>query len=416
MTLDKQHTLAPETFQILAALPQGQPVMATAFFTARTPSDTAKSTLDDFKYNSNGRFDYQFVDPDANPVAAQNAKITQDGTIVLTLGTHSEQVTLVNEQEIDSALVKLEHPGTRVVYFLTGHGEHSPEDTGNTAYSLAKNALTLKNYTVQTLNLAANPQVPQDALAIIIAGPQKPLSDNEVKLLQAYLDKGGSLVVMEEPLPVTNFGDSPDPLATYLTQSWGVTLGKDFVIDPGANPVNVAIANEYGDHLITNRLQGMITAFPTARSVTVNSINSKITSTILVKTSSRAWGETDFAGLANNQVTPDSGKDLLGPVPVAVAAQDSDTKARLVVIGDSDFATDAFFNQYGNGDFLVNAIDWAAQQESLINLNPTQPTQRFMVPPERATMGLILLFSVFLIPGLVVASGITVWLQRRRRM
>ncbi len=50
-------------------------------------------------------------------------------------------------------------------------------------------------------------------------------------LLKKYVDAGGSLVVMEDPIPVTEFGDSPDPLADYLTSDWGITLNNDIVID-----------------------------------------------------------------------------------------------------------------------------------------------------------------------------------------
>ncbi|MBE0696920.1 MAG: hypothetical protein IH586_08345, partial [Anaerolineaceae bacterium] len=44
-----------------------------------------------------------------------------------------------------------------------------------------------------------------------------------------------------------------------------------------------------------------------------------------------------------------------------------------------------------------------------------QPIQRMMVPPDPITMNLILLGSVFLLPGLVIFTGIYVWVQRRRR-
>jgi hypothetical protein len=73
--------------------------------------------------------------------------------------------------------------------------------------------------------------------------------------------------------------------------------------------------------------------------------------------------------------------------------------ARLVVFGDADFASDAFFAQYGNGDFLINAIDWASQQEDLISLTPKDNIVRMMVAPQAITMNLILFGSVFFLPG-----------------
>ncbi len=414
LTADKEHTLSPETIQTLKTLPKS--VHATAFFTSRTSSDQARSLLEDYKFNAKGTFDYQFVDPDANPVAAQNAKITKDGTIVLQMNGVQEQVTTIDEQDMTSGLIKLISPGTRTIYFLTGHGERDPMTSGETAYSQAKSAMESKNYTVKTLNLLTDPKVPDDAKAIVIAGPQKPLSENEVKLIQDYLGKGGSLMVMEEPLPLTSFGNSPDPLADYLAKDWGVTLGNDVVIDLGANPATVAIANEYGSHPITQKLQQMVTVFPTSRSVDVNQQTPGNKTVVpLVKTSSQSWAETNFTELQNNQVKPDQGQDVMGPITLAAAITDSSTKARVIVVGDADFGADTYYGSYGNGDFFINSIDWAAQQDNLINLTPKSNTQRVVVAPQRYTMGLILLGSIFVLPGSALIAGIFVWIQRRRR-
>ncbi len=65
MTEDKQNTLAPQTLQALTSLP-GK-VTAIGFFSSQTPSDTAKQLLTKYKSASNGKFDYSFVDPNANP-------------------------------------------------------------------------------------------------------------------------------------------------------------------------------------------------------------------------------------------------------------------------------------------------------------------------------------------------------------
>ena len=420
LTENQQFTLAPETLQTLQELPQQ--VNAQAFFTTRIPSDQASGLLDQYKFNSDGKFDYEFIDPEANPVAAQQAGITRDGTVVLRMGDHQESVTIVTERELTAALIKLINPESQTVYFLTGHGEYNPEEATDRAYSQVKTTLENKNYTVQTLNLLATNQVPEDAKVIVIAGPQKPVSQGEVDLLKTFVDGGGSLIVMEEPLPVTQFGDSPDPLAEYLTNDWGIQLGQDIVVDLTSNQPFIAVANSYGSHAITDKMAGLGTYFPTARSVVAGEGSSDATLTELVQTADQSWAETDLASLSNAaetgqapQVNPDEGVDRMGPVPVAVAAQGISRSGRIVVFGDADFANDTFFSQLGNGDLFVNSVDWAAEQENLINLTPKENTQRMLVPPQRYTMNLILLGTVFLLPGIVLASGIGVWIQRRRR-
>jgi ABC-type uncharacterized transport system involved in gliding motility auxiliary subunit len=413
LTQDKTHTLAPETINTLKTLKQ--PVMAEAFYTSRTPSDTAKTLLDSYKYNGNGKFDYRIIDPEADVAAATAANITQDGTIVLTMGEQKEQVTTVDEQDVTSALLKLLNPGEKDIYFLVGHGEFDTTSSGDQSYSQIVTTLKNKNYTVNTLNLLSVPKIPDKTLAIIIAGPKKPLSDNEVSLLKAYLAKGGSLILFSESPFVNNTSGVNDPLANYLATSWGIKMGDDLVIDPDVNPIYVAVANSYGDHSITNKLNKVVSIYPTSRSILVGTVPQTVTQTILVQTSANAWGETDFKSINNNNETADKATDNLGPVTLAMAATDSATNARVVVVGDADFAADQYFSQYANGDFAINSIDWSANQENLISLTPKQTTSRYMAPPEGYVMGLILLGSVFVVPGIVIVAGIVTWIQRRRR-
>lgn len=413
MTEDKSHTLQQQSLDTLKALPQK--VEVTAYYTQNTSSDQAKTLLDNYKIFGNGKLDYKFVDPNADPVGAKQANVTTDGTLVLTMGDRQEKVTNPTEQEVTSALVRL-MAKKEMVYFLTGHGEYSPDDTGNQSYSQIKQTLDAKNYTVNTLNLLVTNKIPDDAKIIVVAGPKKPLSENEVKLLSDFQVKGGGLIVMEEPVPLTDFGNSPDPLADYLAKGWNIKLGADVIIDTTSNQPSVALAAEYGTHIITDKLQRLATVFPTARSVTAGSNPSGVTLTELVKTAPQSWAETNMAELAQGaQVKYDQGQDQPGPISLAVAGDNTNNKSRVVAFGDSDFATDAYFGLYGNGDLWVNSVDWVGGQENLINLTPKQPTQRLLVPPKPIVMNLILLGSVFVLPGIVLATGIVVWFQRRRR-
>ncbi len=420
LTENKQFTLAPESIATLAELPQK--VQALAFFTPRFNSETAQGLLDQYKFRGNGNFDYIFVNPEADPILAQQNNITRDGTIVLQMGTKQEQVTLITERELTAGLVRLISTGPRTIYFLTGHGEYSPDESGDRSYSQVKTILESKNYTVKSFNLLAENKIPEDAQVIVIAGPMKPVSQAEVEQLKSFVDGGGKLTVMEEPLPVTDFGQEPDPLAAYLTQSWGITLGKDIVVDLTSNQPFFAVANQYGDHLITQKMQGIVTFFPTARSVTIDTDQSGSNDVELVFTADQSWAETDLAALADNsqagqslQVNPDQGVDLMGPVSIAVSGENLSNNSRVVVFGDADFASDNFYNQYGNGDLLVNAIDWVDEQENLINLTPKDNVQRLLIPPQPYAMNLILLGSVFILPGSVLLAGVVVWIQRRRR-
>lgn len=416
LTEDKTNTLSPELLAAFESLPED--VKATAFFSQLSNTQSAEELLSKIKANSNGKFDYEFVDPDRDPQAAIAAGITGDGKILLQMGDHKEIVAYASETEILKGMLRLLNPGNNVIYFLTGHGEHDTETAGDVSLTRAKETLESKNYSVKTLNLIAENKIPEDASAIVIAGPLKPVSDNEIKLLKNYLAKGGSVVVMQDSNPLTEFGDASDPLAEMLNKDWGITLNNDIVYDLGSPQPTTAAATYYDStHAITRNMNTLVTYFPFSQSLTVAEGMEGVALNQLVRTGPKSWGEKNFESLSQGGGPPslDESAEATGPLTLVAAAENPTTKGRVVVFGSSNFAIDPNFGAYGNGDMFVNSVDWAAEQEELANITPKTPTERtFQAPPPWAGIVLVL-GSVFLIPGLVVLAGISTWLSRKRQ-
>jgi ABC-type uncharacterized transport system involved in gliding motility auxiliary subunit len=163
-------------------------------------------------------------------------------------------------------------------------------------------------------------------------------------------------------------------------------------------------------------LQRLYTLFPVARSIQFDStVNKDITGYPLVNSSSTSWGETDKESIKSQKVAPDTATDRIGPLMLALAAQNTTSKARLVVVGDAEFANDNNYQQYGNSLLIINAVDWAAGQDDMINLTPRDNTQRTLVPATVFGNGLIFLITVLLIPGLILVAGIVTSVQRKKR-
>ena len=414
LTEDKTNTLAPETIEVLENLPDT--VMVQGFYTTSTSSVTAEELLDQYAFYGGSKFQYEFINPTSDPTAANAAGITQDGTLVFSMGSARQIVTSVTETELTGALIRLMNPGEKVVYFLTGHGEYSPEDGGDQSFAMLKTLLTSKNYTVKVLNLLSTNTIPADASVIVIGGSIKPLSQTEVTLLAVYLQQGGTLVVMAEPWVMTEYGDQVDPLETYLYDNWGVQLAKDIVVDLVTEQYFIAVSDQYAQHAIASKMDNLVTALPTARSVTPAALlPAGVTATPLILTSANSWAETNMEGLLNNELAPDDGVDTFGPISVAVVAENLSTGGRVVVFGDAEFATDGYISAYGNGAMVTNSIDWAAGQESQISLTEPDATPRMLITPKIYTLGLIFLGSVILLPGLVIVGGIVAWVMRKRR-
>lgn len=423
LTQNQLYTLAPETVAAIQQLPA--PVKAVGFYSVRNFSserDTISKLLERYRVASKGTFTYEFHDPLTEPAVTKAYNVSGDGSIVLVMGQERDELHLPAEQDITGGLIGLSHPTTRVIYFLTGHGERDISTAADANLSRGVDLLTKQKYTVLPLSLQVTPTVPSDARELVIAGPLKPLGAAEVKAIGDYLDRGGALLAMLDPSIQTQIDPTQaDPLVDYLASAWGINVQQDVVVDnynsPSGQPL-IPLNKGYETSPITARLQKIDTGFPGARSLAVFGAADtfpNITYTPLIKTDPRAWGETNTQSLIDGNPQQGQG-DVPGPLTLAVSAENSKTKARLVVFGDSDFADDQYFDLGANSLLFLNSVNWASLEESLINLSPKVPTTRTLTIVSNLTVNLILLITVFVMPACVVVMGIVVWFMRRRHV
>ena len=414
LTEDQEYTLTTESQLVLSELQQ--PVRILGFYTPELSSsrDYVRPLLDQYQRAAGGKVSYQFIDPRSDPVSADRYGVTRDATVVVVMGEESEITASATELEITGAIVRLSNPEERKVYFLAGHGEHEMDSSDGLGYSDASDALQAKNYQVEALNLVGVSTVPADADAVVIAGPTTDLPEAEMQVLNDYVEQGGSLVVLLEP-PVSTEVTADDALVPYLASAWRVEAREDLVVDLQSNLPLTAVADQYASHAITERLSNQVSFFPSARSMTTVE-GAQASPTELVLTGSDSWGKSDRESILTGSLDYVPEEDTLGPLTVVMVAEDNTTEARLVAIGDSDFAANADFYSYANGDLLVNSIDWAAHQDALISLTPKQSTPRYVTPPTTQVVGLVFLLTVLVIPGAVIAGGVYVWLRRRRQV
>ncbi|MBP7692454.1 MAG: GldG family protein [Anaerolineales bacterium] len=422
------NTLAAETVETLQKLPE--PVKAVGFYSDQTASQrgSARELLDRYRQAAPEQFSYEFVDPYADPVRARQYNLTQDGVLFLEAGTQRQEISLVTETELTAALLRVVQPTNRTLYFLTGQGEADPNDTGENGLSQAVEVLQRQNYVIQPLNLQVTGTIPADARAIVIAGPQIPLAEPAVQALSAFLaqNQNVALVVLLDPSVQNQASGAapaagPDPLVDYLRTAWGLEVRDDTTVDliNGANTTNGQnpLWPVYVSHppsTLTENLAGQAVVFPLARTLSTTTTVAGVTFTPVIQSDSSAWGETDLEALSG-QTQPAAGpEDAAGPLTLAVTAEDSTRKLRLVVFGDSDFARNAFTQGTANVDLFVAAMNWATRDEALINLTPKTPTTRTLRTLDALTVNTIFLVTVVIMPALVLGLGGVVWFLRRR--
>lgn len=179
----------------------------------------------------------------------------------------------------------------------------------------------------------------------------------------------------------------------------------------GAGP-GVPLVNDYDqNHPITKNFQVM-TFFPYASSLTVKEDRGNFRITELALTSGSTFAEKDYAG---GTARYDEGIDLRGPITIAAIVEKdlNPGKSAIAIFGDSDFATNAYINQQGNGNLFLNMINYLAEEEDLISIRPKQIDDRRLTMTQ-ANVTTVFYLVVIAIPLLVVITGVSVFFRRNR--
>lgn len=108
-----------------------------------------------------------------------------------------------------------------------------------------------------------------------------------------------------------------------------------------------------------------------------------------------------------------SGKEPTAEPGTKEKSETRKTKARIVVTGSSQFASNKFFKLQGNGDLFMNSVSWLAEDENLISIRPKSARSQPLVLTARDSL-LVLIIPIVLIPLAWVVAGLIVYLYRRR--
>jgi ABC-type uncharacterized transport system involved in gliding motility auxiliary subunit len=456
LTDSQLFTLSPQSRELVSNLPETMKV----WLFSKEQNIQDRELLDNYHRQSN-KFKFEYVDPQLKPGIAEKFGVKDYGEVYLEFQNKRQVVQIISENErlsevkLTARLQQITSSKTAKIYFLQGHGEH-PLSASKGAISQAIQGLIDKNFITSGLNLAEQPQVPDDAAVIVVAGPQKELLIGEVTALQNYLNRGGNLLLMIDP--------NTNPKIDTILKDWGVRLDNRLAIDTsGANlqlgPAAILVT-EYGQHPITKDFGKNISVYPLTRPLEIDSV-SGIESMALLKTKPypSSWAESDQK---SEKLEFNEGKDLKGPLTLGVALtrklsnQTSPTpiptnsptpiptnsptpiptnsptpiptnsptpiptnspakakESRLVVFGNSNFAVDGLFGQQLNGDVFLNSVSWLSQQDQqLLSIRPKEPkNRRIIISTFQAN--LLTISALFLLPLIGLVTGFIIWWKRR---
>ncbi|MGD9781321.1 MAG: GldG family protein [Kiritimatiellia bacterium] len=381
--------------------------------------------------------DVEFVDPDRDLARAEQLVRQYDlpgaECVVFEIGGRSQAVPAADlldfgypdapgerprrvfrgEQFFSSALLSLTQTVRPAVFFTQGHGERSPDDFDrHSGFSRIAARLRDDNVAVETLNLGEARTVPNHCALMVVAGPVQSFAPFETALIRDYLDRKGRLLLLLDARVQTGL----EPLLA----TWGVVLGDDVVIDETRTLSGRELyVPDYPPHPITASLDAIASVFFLPRSVRPRpraAGGDKPSVAELAASSPAGWAEFDPDDPSPHY---DPQVDISGAIPVAVAIERGPVpgvhvqirSTRLVVVGDSDFASNSGL-MGANADFFLNAANWLLEREELMALSPASFQELRLVMDARQLRKLFGAVVVVL-PALVAALG--VWVAWRRR-
>ncbi len=427
LTPQRSHSLSQQTLDMLSRLPA--PVHITFFYDSALRTTVELYELFD---EASRQVTAEFHNPNLNPAAARLAGVQFAGTAVLESEGRQHFVHGPTETDIANGVLRVSLGVKQRVCFLDGHVEGDPfsleshdhqEGSPGHAHGLgakfvlheqhgmakARNALETINYEVVKVTLAGQTESLDSCSVLVVAGPKTALLPDEVEAIRAWLEQGNNAFFMLDPFIETGL----EP----VLEDWGMVLMDAIVIDDARYfwaDVSTPTVTTYNHHKITRDLA--LTFYPGVRPLMPTEERVAGTAVIpAVNSSPAAWAETDRAR-AERDAEEQTGPLTLVAISSRRLGTDTDEvdapRSRIVVAGDADFAQNSFFHLLGNGNLFLNIVNYLAEQENLIGLEP----RTFDLPEINMTnrqMKGTFFFAVVLWPALLAFAGTVIWWRRR---
>jgi hypothetical protein len=403
---------------------------------------------------------------------AEQNKITSDlATVILVSGSDQQRVeNTVNEESITNALVRLTSGTAHRICTTIGHRELDGEDDYSpSGMGAALTKLRGLNYKVDKVNLARDPidageNGPCEVL--VAADPQTDFLPMEREIVARFVAEGHAFLLLLDP---THAPALAKDMARY-----GITVDDDIVVEDnpdmqvaGMDASYIVLdAATFDYHPLTEGLKGMV-LFRVARSVRKTpaaegadpAADTGFKVQEVAKTSVHGWGEKTLD--MSKALQPDPGEDILGPVPLLVVSQVDDPSriqvgattmgadqtaadypsilakvegsgsgsgapaaaaapapftakagGKVVVFGDSDFASNQLVDQLTNKDLLLNTIAWMVGEEDQLAVRAKGGESQTLTLTIAQSL-VVWLLSVLVAPGAAMLGALLTWRMRR---
>jgi ABC-2 type transport system permease protein len=455
LTADKLYSLSPATRTIIRNL---NDIVTVKFYAssklpsyAELKSRDIKDMLGDIKSESGGNIKLQTIDPEKSEdsrfetqiagiqpvnfnVMKQDEYQVKQGYLGMTINyaNKKEVIPFVKdtdglEYKIVSLIKKVTSSSQKKVAFLTGHQERN----SSSDYAAFKSELS-KQYKVEDFTIKPElKEISQDYKVIIIGGPQKWIREDEQKLLDKYMEKGGSVFFLMDGVSIdpqtSNVQRNMNGTMKTLLKYTGATVGSGLLYDLKSNE-SVPFSGGQVSYILPypfwvraqsvskEAMAGDVDSIvmPWASPIKLDKKKTKGMTVKPLFATSRAAGKQDDNYNINASNNPAFKRTGLKSYVVATSIV-RPGGGRLIIVGDSDFLLDNYLGNYPeNMSFGLNAVDWLAQDPALISIRSKNTSPRRLLFSSDGAKARAKYFNMVGLPILVAIFGVAKLLKRRR--
>ncbi|NOX08904.1 MAG: GldG family protein [Gammaproteobacteria bacterium] len=410
-TKQQQNSLSEASIQLVTQL--HEPLEFTVFMHTNKPLRQQISGLLKRYQRHSEQIKITFINPDLHPKMVRQYNVRLNGETLIQYQGRSKTIQRIDEQSISNAIGQLIQQQQQWLLFLTGHGERKPFSDASHDLSTLTQRLQQQGIRIQQLNLAQTLSIPDNTQTLVIASPQSDLLQGEINIIRQYINRGGNLLWLTEPGADAHLYEIEQQLGIYRLPGMAVDANS-LLLDIG-DPSFVYITDYPGHPLNQSLSAGSLLPQPVALQ---DRSEPQWQTRVLLQTSKRSWTES---GPISDTIHFDSDTaEQAGPLDLGwsmqreIQHQGQSRQQRIIIIGDGDFASNAYIGNGSNLEFASNIIHWLNHNDSLIDI-PIRKQHNIQLNLGRNVQYIIAFGFLFILPLSLFITGIIIRTRRNRR-
>ncbi len=356
-----------------------------------------------------------------NKILSENDLVTYD--------TKTYETISVAEEKLTSSIVSVTSEKIPKVYFLEGYSD----------YSLSKDMRYLSMYLgneitdAHTLNVLTTGKIPDDSDLLVITTPNKDFDDIATNAIIEYINSGknilwlNSAITKNIDMPNVNkvlelYGIKPFEIGVIReTNANNMMPNAPALIIPEiqyseetkdlVDSVGVVLVNATKINLDQEKIEELGIE---EHDLLIASEDSYFRQNLNIQSEYPIDGEEKGTFLVGTELHKTISKDDEDP-------ESNKIESKLIIYGENNFITDYQISQNSqlgfiqiayNKDLVLNSIAYLVNREEDITARKSTGTVTYTATQEQ---DIIVRTIIFVVPSLIIITGIIIWILRRRK-